>query len=87
MAKAKPKKHRWREENPQAKCPRHPKKDYRLLVEAAWAAGWKCMKGTNYIFCYPPDKTLDRVWVPTTPSSPRTLRNVKSHFRAAGLEV
>jgi hypothetical protein len=86
-AKAKPEKHRWRTDNPDAKCPRHPKKDYRLLVEAAWAAGWKCEKGTKYIFCYPPDKEQDRVWVPTTPSSQRTLRNVKSNFRAAGLAV
>jgi len=87
VAKTKVKKHRWRVDNPKAKCPRHPKKDYRLLVEAAWAAGWKCEKGTNYIFCYPADPTLDRVWVPMTPSSARTLRNVKSNFRAAGLAV
>lgn len=86
-AKAKPQQHRWRTENPEAKCPRHNDKDYRLLVKAAWAAGWKCVKKTKYIHCYPPDETKDSVWVPMTPSSQRTLRNVKSNFKAAGLSV
>jgi len=50
MAKAETKKHRWRIEHPDASCPHHPKKDYRLLVKAAWAAGWKCEKRRKYIF-------------------------------------
>jgi hypothetical protein len=87
MAKAKTKKHKWRDENPDAKCPRHPKKDYRLLVEAAWDAGWRCEKRKKYIYCYPPDETQDWVWIPMTPSGSRTLKNVKSNLQAAGLDV
>lgn len=86
-AKAKPQQHRWRTENPEAKCPGHTDKDYRLLVKAAWGAGWKCVKKKKYIHCYPPDETKDSVWVPMTPSSQRRLRNVKANFRAAGLPV
>jgi hypothetical protein len=56
-------------------------------VEAAWKAGWKCEKRSKYIYCYPPEETLDWVWVPMTPSSSRTLKNVKSRFRANGLQL
>ena len=87
MAKAKVKKHRWRAENPDAKCPRHPKKDYRLLVEAAWAAGWKCERRRKYIYCYPPDPRADWVKVQMSPSSSRTYSNIKRNFRAAGLSL
>jgi hypothetical protein len=87
VAKGKPQKHRWRLENPNAKCPRHPKKDYRLLVEAAWAAGWKCERRRKYIFCSPPDKTRDIVKVPMTPSGSRTIDNVRRNFRASGLSL
>jgi hypothetical protein len=87
MAKAKVKKHRWRIENPKAKCPRHPKKDFRQLVEGAWAAGWKCKRQRKYIYCWPPDEKSDWVKVPMTPSSSRTLANVRRNFRAAGLVI
>lgn len=79
--------HKWRIENPDAKCPRHQKKEYRLLVKAAWEDGWKCVKRKKYIHCYPPDEDLDGVWVPSTASSQRTLRNVTANFQAAGLAV
>lgn len=87
MAKARSAKHRWRSENPEAKCPRHPKKDYRPLVEKAWAAGWKCEKRRKYIYCWPADGTSDCVKVPMTPSDRRTLANVSRNFRAAGLVI
>lgn len=88
MAKAKkdPDKHERRLDKPDAKCPRHPKKDYRLVVEAAWAAGWWCEKRRKYIYCFPPDKTLDMVKIPMSPHQ-RTLRNVKASLAAAGLEL
>jgi hypothetical protein len=87
MAKAKAKHHRWRIENPDAKCPRHSKKDYRPLVETAWNAGWKCERRRKYIYCWPPDEASDCVKVPMTPSGSRTLTNVRRNFRAAGLVV
>jgi hypothetical protein len=41
--------HPLRIEHPEAKCPRHPNKEYRRLVEAAWAAGWWCERRRKYI--------------------------------------
>lgn len=79
--------HSWRPEHPDAKCPPHTKKDYRLLVRAAWAAGWKVERRRKYIYCTPPDPTKDIVKVPMTPSGSRTLGNLKAHLRAAGLEL
>jgi len=92
MAKAKakekdPEPHEWRIANPRATCPKHQKKEYRLLVEKAWGEGWKCVRRRKYIFCFPPDKTLDMVKIPMTPSDSRTLENVKRNLRAAGLDV
>jgi len=87
MAKANVEKHQWRSENPDAKCPRHPKKDYRQLVEQAWAAGWKCERRRKYIYCYPPDEKADWVKVPMSPSDRRTLLNVKRNFRVGGLSL
>jgi hypothetical protein len=81
-----PRKHERRIDKPEAKCPRHPKKEYRLLVEAAWAAGWWCEKRRKYIYCFPPDKKLDIVKIPMTPNN-RTIRNVKASLVAAGLEL
>jgi len=78
--------HPWRTENPKAKCPHHPKKDYRLLVKAAWAAGWKCERRRKYIYCLPPDPAADRVKIQMTSSS-RTLENTKAALRSAGLDV
>lgn len=79
--------HRLRTERPDAKCPRHPRKDYRRLVETAWGAGWWIERRRKYIFCKPPDETLDIVKVPMTPSDRRTLRNVERNLRASGLEL
>lgn len=81
-----PKLHEKRIENPNAKCPKHPKKEFRLYVEAAWKQGWWCERRT-YIYCRPPDKTKDTVKVPLTPSDWRTIRNVKRNFAASGLRM
>jgi hypothetical protein len=84
MAKT-PKKHRLRIERPNARRPRHPRKDYRRLIEAAWAQGWWVERRRKYIYCKPPDETRDIVKVPMTPSDQRTLRNVERNLRASGL--
>jgi hypothetical protein len=78
--------HRLRIERPEAKCPRHPDKDYRRLVKAAWTAGWWCERRRKYIYCWPPDLRLDPVKVPMTPYK-RTILNVTGKFRRSGLEV
>jgi hypothetical protein len=82
----KPKLHPKRLANPDAKCPRHPKKEWRPLIEAAWDAGWWCERRT-YIYCYPPDQSKDIVKVPLTPSGWRTIRNVKRNFNDSGLQM
>jgi hypothetical protein len=82
-----PDQHAWRAANPKAKCPHHPRKDYRLLVKAAWGAGWKVERRKKYIYCTPPDPTADIVKIAMTPSSSRTLENTKASLRAAGLAV
>lgn len=88
MAKrtAKESQHQRRIDSPDATCPRHPRKEYRLLVEAAWEAGWWCEKRRKYIYCYPPDTTLDIVKIPMTPNQ-RTIHNVKRNLRVSGLEL
>ena len=79
--------HQWRIDNPDAKRPGHTKKDYRLLVKAAWDAGWKIEKRKKYINCTPLDPEADIVKIAMTPSSNRTLENTKAALRAAGLDV
>lgn len=87
MAKTEKKQqHRRRTEKPDAKCPRHQKKEYRLLVEAAWAAGWWCERRRKYIYCFPPDENLDIVKIPMTPHQ-RTIHNVRASLVAAGLQL
>lgn len=87
MAKTEKKKqHQRRIEKPDAKCPRHQKKEYRLLVEAAWAAGWWCERRRKYIYCFPPDEKLDIVKIPMTPHQ-RTIHNVRASLVAAGLRL
>jgi hypothetical protein len=87
VAKAEaPEQHDKRAEKPEAKCPRHPDKDYRKLVDKAWKAGWWCEERRKYIYCRPPDKKLDIVKIPMTPNQ-RTIHNVKRNLRASGLDV
>jgi hypothetical protein len=79
--------HRKRRENPEARCPHHPKKELRPFVKQAWDAGWWCERRRKYIFCFPPDGTTGFVKVPMSPSGPRTIYNVKQNFAAAGLPL
>lgn len=78
--------HPLRIEHPEAKCPRHPNKEYRQLVEAAWRAGWWCERRRKYIYCRPPGLSVKPVRVLMTPQQ-RTIRNIRANFRRAGLEV
>ncbi len=87
MSKAKTPRHEKRLATSGAKCPKHPKKEYRLLVRAAWEAGWWVERRRKYIYCFPPDKAKDWVKVPMTPSSSRTLDNVRRNFEASGLSL
>jgi len=79
--------HPKRLEHPDAKCPRHPNKEWRPLVEAAWEAGWWCERRRKYIFCFALDQGKTIVKVPMTPSDWRTFRNKTRDFRAARLRL
>jgi hypothetical protein len=79
-------KHERRLEEPDARCPKHPNKEYRRLVEAAWRAGWWCERRRKYIYCRPPDKKSGIVKIPMTPHR-RTIHNVRRNLRVRGLDV
>lgn len=85
--KPKPKLHPLRIANPDARCPRHNKKEWRSLAEKVWAAGWWIERGgSNYLKCLPPDDGR-MILMESTPSSPYTLRNRTAQFRRAGVDV
>lgn len=71
--------------NKLAKCPKHPKKEWRELVQDAWDAGWWCEWRTKYIRCCPPDRSLEAVSLPTTSSSHRSLINSRKKMERSGL--
>ena len=71
--------------NPLAKCPKHPKKDWQPLVQRAWDAGWWCEWGGQYIRCWPKDRTIPAVSLPSTPSSSRALVNYTKKMERSGL--
>jgi hypothetical protein len=84
--------HPKRLEDPEASCPRHPDKNYRRLVEAAWDAGWWCRRAkNNHILCYPPRRADERergaVSVPSTPRKQGTLGLTAGKFKKLGLDV
>lgn len=77
--------HPKRIKNPTATCPRHPKKEWRPLVERAWQAGWWCEWGGQYIRCWPKDVSCTAVSLPSTPSGGRSLTNYTKMMERAGL--
>lgn len=79
--------HPKRVENPEAKCPRHPKKEPRKLVDGAWERGAFCEWGRDAIYCYPPDGVTASVRVSIGPQTPQDLRNLKARFARAGLSM
>lgn len=71
--------------NPHATCPKHPKKEWRKLVQRAWDAGWWCEWRNHYIRCWPPDPSAEAVSLPSTPSSGRSLLNYMKKMQRSGL--
>ena len=70
----------------EAKRPKVKDKDHDRLVKKAWEAGWWCeRKKSGSVRCCP--VTGACVTVHGTANGPRSLDNVKSCFRASGLEV
>lgn len=73
-------------QEPDAKCPKHPNKDFHKLLKAAWSEGWWCERRRKYIYCFSTNGE-DIVKLPLTPSDWRTIRNTKRNLRAAGLQI
>jgi hypothetical protein len=68
--------------------PKAREKDLDKLVKKAWDAGWVCVeRKSNYILCYPPDKTQGPVVVKCTPSESRYLKNLRKAFERGGLKL
>ena len=79
--------HQKRNDCPHASCPAgQVAKEMRVLVQAAWDAGWWCHKGSKHVICLHPDGH-QRVRVATTPGDHRTFANTRAEFRRAGLKV
>lgn len=87
MSKSGQKLHPERIKNKNKRCPKHPDKDWRPLVQAAWDAGWWCFRGKKYIFCYSTDEKKTIVKIPMTPSGARTYKNKVMDLRAGGLNL
>lgn len=62
--------------------------DIKDIVKAAGKQGWTIerTKG-NHIKLTPPDPTMSQVILPGTPSDWRSLKNVTSQLRRAGLKI
>jgi len=79
--------HKDRIDDPDAKRPKHTRKDFDSLIRAAWDQGWSVTKtGKNYLLCKHPTNG-SFVKVPSTPSSNRTLMNKRSEFKRGGLTL
>jgi hypothetical protein len=79
--------HPKRAAKPDAKRPKHQKKDWDPLVKEAWDQGWWVERRRKYIYCYALDENESIVKVPMTPSGSRTMNNKRRDFRAAGLRL
>ena len=79
--------HPNRRANPTAKRPKAPRRDADLLLEMAWEQGCDIQptKKGHYTVYTPDEKSI--IVVPGTPSDHRGLRNVRSLFRQAGLNI
>jgi hypothetical protein len=61
-------------------------KDIEHLVRALGRAGWPVdQTGKNYYLVYRPDGTF-LLRIPSTPSSPRTIRRIRGKLRQHGFE-
>jgi hypothetical protein len=75
--------------NPDAKCPHHPKKEYRVLVQACWDQGWWCEKRkSGAIWVCPVNTEEAGILIHQTPSAgKRSLENKIGLLRLKGLAI
>jgi len=73
---------------PGERRPRAADKTMDALVAAAWDAGWECKaSGTEHVKVRPQGAARWLVSIPGTPSSRRTVPNLTSRLRSAGVEI
>jgi len=73
---------------PGERRPRVSNKTMDTLVAAAWRAGWECKpSGEEHIKVRPPGAPRWLASIPGSPSSRRTVSNLTSRLRSAGIEV
>jgi hypothetical protein len=78
--------HPKRTENPKAKRPKVSNRDLDDMIDQAWDAGWWGRAAGSYAMMHSPDLVY-MIKVPSTPSDHRTVRNKRSQFRRAGLNI
>ncbi|MGI8623717.1 MAG: hypothetical protein ACR2NB_09590 [Solirubrobacteraceae bacterium] len=78
--------HPKRTTNPDAKRPSVKDRELNEFVKSAWAAGWWCEKKGKHVKAYPPNGPM-WVTIAGTPSDWRTVKNIRSKLRQAGLEI
>jgi hypothetical protein len=59
----------------------------KLVDQARFTPGWRVEHGGSHWKIYPADKTKPMVVAPVSPSDMRSLQNMKSQLRRAGLEI
>lgn len=62
-------------------------KEIRGLISSAEAQGWRIVRGTNHIKCYPPEVDRGIVVISVTPSDKRAYKNIKSDLESHGLKT
>lgn len=73
---------------PGERRPRVSNKTMDTLVAAAWRAGWECRPtGDEHIKVRPQGAQRWLASIPCSPSSRRTVSNLASRLRSAGVEV
>lgn len=82
-----PRWHPKRLADPTARCPQHPRKEWRPIIEKMWEQGWWVKRGgANHFVCYPPDDGK-MITLPCSPSSRYTLGRKIAQARRAGLRI
>jgi hypothetical protein len=80
--------HPKRTENPKAKRPKVKDKQLDAMVKTAWSNGWWAVRReTGHVMCYHPTDVKEKVLVNNSAGDPHVIKNVRKHFRKAGLKL
>jgi hypothetical protein len=80
--------HHKRLGHPAAKCPRHPKKEYREIIEKCWAQGAWCEERHDGIWICHPDTSQQGTLIHKTPNRrARAFENTVALLRRRGFAL